>query len=224
MDRQKAKGSRVLLFSQFTLTLDVLEEYCLEKFGAHGYLRLDGSTNRIVREMDVRAFNATGSKVFIYLISTRAGGQGINLASADTVVLYDSCWNPQIDLQAQDRAHRIGQKKQVRVYRLITEQTIEEKIIARARQKLVLDAMVVKGSSGGGMLTKEMSQTARDNTKPDELTLDELYKFLTHGASKTLDPTQSEEGSGLTESDYDRILEEAKQGIDLEEVPHFTPN
>ena len=96
LDRLFLNGSRVLIFSQFTLMLDVLEEYCTAKLGSEGYLRLDGSTNRIVREMDVRSFNAPGSPAQVYLISTRAGGQGINLATADTVVLYDSCWNPQV--------------------------------------------------------------------------------------------------------------------------------
>eukprot|EP00854_Cymbomonas_tetramitiformis_P031070 gene31070-38972_t len=112
--RLRAAGSRVLLFSQWTQTLDVLEEYCNFRFGRKNevYLRLDGQTNRIARELDVRTFNAPGSTVFLYLVSTKAGGQGINLATADTVVLYDSCWNPQVDLQAQDRAHRIGQTKQ----------------------------------------------------------------------------------------------------------------
>ena len=106
----KHAGSRVLLFSQWTETLDVLEEYCTYRFGRLGqaFLRLDGQTNRILREIDVRKFNAPGSEVFIYLISTKAGGVGINLATADSVVLYDSCFNPQVDLQAQDRAHRIG--------------------------------------------------------------------------------------------------------------------
>ncbi|KAK3286314.1 hypothetical protein CYMTET_6126 [Cymbomonas tetramitiformis] len=147
--RLRTSGSRVLLFSQFTETLDVLEEYCNYRFGRvnEAYLRLDGTTNRISRELDMRTFNAAGSSVFVYLISTKAGGMGINLATADTVVLYDSCWNPQVDLQAQDRAHRIGQKKQVRIFRMVTEGTAEERIIARAEQKMVLDAMVVKKQS-----------------------------------------------------------------------------
>lgn len=96
------------MFSQFTLALDVLVEYATSKFGGEGvgYLRLDGSTNRIKKEMDVRAFNAPNSTIPIYLISTKAGGVGINLATADVVILYDTCYNPQVDLQAQDRAHR----------------------------------------------------------------------------------------------------------------------
>ncbi|KAK3260468.1 hypothetical protein CYMTET_30573 [Cymbomonas tetramitiformis] len=147
--RLRAAGSRVLLFSQWTQTLDVLEEYCNFRFGRKNevYLRLDGQTNRIARELDVRTFNAPGSTVFLYLVSTKAGGQGINLATADTVVLYDSCWNPQVDLQAQDRAHRIGQTKQVRVFRLVTESSVEERIVARAEQKMLLDALVVKKQS-----------------------------------------------------------------------------
>jgi len=150
---KQQQGSRVLIFSQFTLTLDVLEEYVKYRFGRMGvaYLRLDGTTGRIQREMDMRSFNKPGCEIFCYLISTRAGGQGINLATADTVVLYDTCWNPQVDLQAQDRAHRIGQKKQVVIYRLISENTVEERVLARARQKMVLDALVIKerGSDGG---------------------------------------------------------------------------
>lgn len=168
--RVKAQGSRVLIFSQYTLTLDVLAEYATHRFGPIGtsFLRLDGSTNRIIREMDVRAFNAPDSQIFIYLISTKAGGQGINLATADVVVLYDTCWNPQVDLQAQDRAHRIGQKKQVKVYRLIHEDTIEEKVLARSQQKLVLDALVIK-KGGGGALSSLTGAWHNDLAEQDAL-------------------------------------------------------
>ena len=89
-------------------------------------------------------YNKEGSEKFAFLLSTRAGGLGINLQTADTVILYDSDWNPQVDLQAMDRAHRIGQKRTVNVYRLLTENTIEEKIIERAELKLRLDAVVVQ--------------------------------------------------------------------------------
>merc|ERR1719486_8567 len=90
------------------------------------------------------AFNAPDSDYFLFMLSTRAGGLGINLYTADTVILYDSDWNPQMDLQAQDRAHRIGQTKDVKVFRLITESTIEEKILDRAMKKLHLDALVIQ--------------------------------------------------------------------------------
>ena len=99
--RLRRNNSRFLIFSQFTETLDILEEYVTYRFGPvnQAYFRLDGQTNRIVRELNVQSFNDPESKSFIFLISTSAGGVGINLATADTVILYDSCWNPQVDLQ-----------------------------------------------------------------------------------------------------------------------------
>jgi hypothetical protein len=102
------------------------------------------STNRVRRGVDIRRFNDPNSKFFVYLISTRAGGLGINLTGADTVVHFDSDFNPQVDLQAQDRCHRIGQTKPVNVYRFITEHTVEERLIARAEKKLYLDQMVMR--------------------------------------------------------------------------------
>jgi SWI/SNF-related matrix-associated actin-dependent regulator of chromatin subfamily A member 5 len=160
LTRVLGQGSRVLVFSQYTLTLDMLCEYCTARFGpeGQGYLRLDGATNRIKREMDVRAFNAPDSPIPVYLISTRAGGQGINLATADVVCLYDTSWNPQVDLQAQDRAHRIGQKKQVKIFRLIAQDTMEERKLNRARQKLVLDALVIKKKGDTSGISTHVSE------------------------------------------------------------------
>ena len=97
--------------------------------------RIDGNTEYDVRESSIEAFNAPNSEKFCFILSTRAGGLGINLQTADTCILYDSDWNPQADLQAQDRCHRLGQKKPVSVYRLVSENTIEEKIVDRAQQK-----------------------------------------------------------------------------------------
>jgi len=111
LPKLKGDGHRVLIFSQFTSMLDILEEYL--DLRQHAYVRLDGETNRVQRRLDVRRYNATKSNLFVFLISTRAGGLGLNLASADTVILYDSDWNPQVDLQAMERAHRIGQTKPV---------------------------------------------------------------------------------------------------------------
>jgi SWI/SNF-related matrix-associated actin-dependent regulator of chromatin subfamily A member 5 len=101
----------------------------------HKFCRIDGSTGGDEREQAVEDFNKEGSELFIFLLSTRAGGLGINLATADVVVLYDSDWNPQMDLQAQDRAHRIGQTKPVKIFRLITEGTVEEKILDRCQPR-----------------------------------------------------------------------------------------
>jgi SWI/SNF-related matrix-associated actin-dependent regulator of chromatin subfamily A member 5 len=138
----KEQGSRVLLFSQMTRLLDVLEDYMTIK--GYEYCRIDGNTKGEDRDGSMEEFNRPGSPKFIFLLSTRAGGLGINLPTADVVILYDSDWNPQVDLQAQDRAHRIGQKKQVRVFRFITEGTVEEKIVERAERKLYLDAVVIQ--------------------------------------------------------------------------------
>ena len=109
---------KVLIFSQMTMVLDILEDYC--NYRSYKYCRIDGSTDMNSRDLQIEMFMAQGSDKFIFLLSTRAGGLGINLTAADTVVIYDSDFNPQMDLQAMDRAHRIGQKNMVNVYRLIT--------------------------------------------------------------------------------------------------------
>lgn len=138
----RADGHRCLIFSQFTSMLDLLEDYCeLREFP---FVRLDGETNRVKRRLDVRRFNSPNSNIFIFLISTRAGGLGLNLATADTVILYDSDWNPQVDLQAMERAHRIGQTKPVRVFRLVCRGSVEERMVSRAEKKLFLNAMVAE--------------------------------------------------------------------------------
>lgn len=135
-----------------TRMMDILEDYCRIK--EYEYCRIDGQTTVRTcesynlqseeRESQMDEFNAPNSSKFCFLLSTRAGGLGINLATADIVILYDSDWNPQADLQAEDRAHRIGQKKPVFVYRFITEHTIEEKITERAERKLLLDDLVIQ--------------------------------------------------------------------------------
>ena len=145
----QARGHRVLLFCQMTSMLDVLEDM----LGVLGFAfcRIDGNTAYRERDAAITSFNREGSPIFIFLLSTRAGGLGINLATADTVILYDSDWNPQMDLQAQDRAHRIGQTKPVTVFRLVTEGTIEERMLEHGLFKLKLDALVVQqGRLGGG--------------------------------------------------------------------------
>ncbi|KAG0417359.1 ISWI chromatin-remodeling complex ATPase ISW2, partial [Dictyocoela roeselum] len=142
----KERGSRVLIFSQMTTMLDILEDYC--EMREYEYRRIDGSTSAHDRVDFIDDFNREGSSVFIFLLSPRAGGLGINLATADTVILHDIDWNPQADLQAQDRAHRIGQTKQVTVYRMIVENSIEERILYQSMKKLKLDEMLVSKSRG----------------------------------------------------------------------------
>ena len=141
------KGNRVCLFSQFTTVLDIIEDYCTMR--GWNMCRFDGSTSRAKRNYLINAFNAPNSPYFIFLMSTKSGGLGTNLQSADTVVLFDSDWNPQSDLQAIARCHRIGSKNTVHVYRLISGGTIEERIVQRAEKKLLLDQMVNRGKAAG---------------------------------------------------------------------------
>ncbi len=131
---------RVLIFTQMSKMLDILEVFL--NLNGHTYLRLDGSTGVEQRQRLMDRFN-NDEKIFCFILSTRSGGLGINLTGADTVVFYDSDWNPAMDAQAQDRAHRIGQTRDVHIYRLVTQHTIEENILVKAKQKRHLDFLVM---------------------------------------------------------------------------------
>ncbi|XP_019627273.1 PREDICTED: DNA helicase INO80-like [Branchiostoma belcheri] len=142
LTRLKQQGHRVLIYSQMTRMIDILEEFMWHR--KHTYMRLDGSSKISDRRDMVEDFQQR-SDIFVFLLSTRAGGLGINLTAADTVIFYDSDWNPTVDQQAMDRAHRLGQTKQVTVYRLICKGTIEERILQRAREKSEIQRMVISG-------------------------------------------------------------------------------
>ncbi|PVD25847.1 hypothetical protein C0Q70_13511 [Pomacea canaliculata] len=144
LQRLKDEGHRVLIYSQMTRMIDLLEEYMVCR--KHTYMRLDGSS-KISDRRDMVADFQNRSDIFVFLLSTRAGGLGINLTAADTVIFYDSDWNPTVDQQAMDRAHRLGQTKQVTVYRLICQGTIEERILQRAKEKSEIQKMVISGGS-----------------------------------------------------------------------------
>ncbi|KAH6769875.1 SNF2/Brahma-type chromatin-remodeling protein CHR12 [Perilla frutescens var. hirtella] len=135
-------GHRVLLFSQMTKLMTILGDYLMLK--GYQFLRLDGTTSTGDRGELLKQFNAPDSPYFIFLLSTRAGGLGLNLQTADTVIIFDSDWNPQMDQQAEDRAHRIGQKKEVRVFVLVSVGSVEEVILERAKQKMGIDAKVIQ--------------------------------------------------------------------------------
>ncbi|KAI9128802.1 hypothetical protein K1719_000285 [Acacia pycnantha] len=196
LPKLKERDSRVLIFSQMTRLLDILEDYLM--FCGYQYCRIDGNTGGDDRDASIEAFNKPGSEKFVFLLSTRAGGLGINLATADVVILYDSDWNPQVDLQAQDRAHRIGQKKEVQVFRFCTEYTIEEKVIERAYKKLALDALVI-----------QQGRLAEQKT----VNKDELLQMVRFGAEMVF----SSKDSTITDEDIDRIIakgEEATAELD----------
>ncbi|XP_010859714.1 PREDICTED: probable global transcription activator SNF2L1 [Bison bison bison] len=200
----KEQGSRVLIFSQMTRLLDILEDYCMWR--GYEYCRLDGQTPHEEREDKflevellgqreaIEAFNIPNSSKFIFMLSTRAGGLGINLASADVVILYDSDWNPQVDLQAMDRAHRIGQKKPVRVFRLITDNTVEERIVERAEIKLRLDSIVIQQ---GRLIDQQSNKMAKE----------EMLQMIRHGATHVFASKESE----LTDEDITTLLERGEK-------------
>ncbi|KQK04319.1 probable chromatin-remodeling complex ATPase chain [Brachypodium distachyon] len=190
LPKLKDRDSRVLIFSQMTRLLDILEDYLM--YRGYQYCRIDGNTGGEDRDASIDAFNKPGSEKFVFLLSTRAGGLGINLATADVVVLYDSDWNPQADLQAQDRAHRIGQKKEVQVFRFCTEYTIEEKVIERAYKKLALDALVIQQ----GRLAEQKS-----------VNKDDLLQMVRFGAEKVF----SSKDSTITDEDIDRIIAKGEE-------------
>ncbi|KAI8978578.1 SNF2 family N-terminal domain-containing protein [Pilobolus umbonatus] len=153
LPKLRATGHRVLIFFQMTQIMDIMEDFCIYRGFRH--LRLDGSTKSDDRSNLLKVFNAEDSPYFIFLLSTRAGGLGLNLQTADTVIIFDSDWNPHQDLQAQDRAHRIGQTKEVRIFRLITEDSIEENILARAQFKLDIDGKVIQAGKFDHRSTEE---------------------------------------------------------------------
>ncbi|ORZ17622.1 SNF2 family N-terminal domain-domain-containing protein [Absidia repens] len=192
LTRLKAQGSRVLLFSQMSRVLDILEDYCWWK--NYQYCRIDGQTSQEDRVNSIDDYNKPNSEKFLFLLTTRAGGLGINLTTADIVVLFDSDWNPQVDLQAMDRAHRIGQTKQVKVFRFVTENAIEEKVLERAAQKLRLDQIVIQQG--------RMPQT-KGHSK------DELLTMIQHGADTIFN--NAEESDKQADTDIEAILRKGEE-------------
>lgn len=216
----KQEGSRVLIFSQMSRMLDIMEDYCM--FRDYQYCRIDGQTDHSDRVNAIDEYNKPGSEKFVFLLTTRAGGLGINLTTADIVVLFDSDWNPQADLQAMDRAHRIGQTKQVKVFRFITENAIEEKVLERATQKLRLDQLVIQqGRNAGGLEQQSAAAKAAANK-------DELLNMIQYGAQEIFNSKNSEN----TTVDLDEILKSSENKtkelnqkyskLDLSALQNFT--
>ncbi|KAK5781266.1 hypothetical protein RI543_001313 [Arxiozyma heterogenica] len=168
LTRLKKDGHRVLIFSQMVRMLDILGDYLSIK--GINFQRLDGTVPSAQRRIAIDHFNAPGSNDDVFLLSTRAGGLGINLMTADTVIIFDSDWNPQADLQAMARAHRIGQKNHVMVYRLVSKDTVEEEVLERARKKMILEyAIISLGVTDGKKYTKKNEPSAGE--------LSEILKF-----------------------------------------------
>uniref|UniRef100_A0A8D2F2Y1 Chromodomain helicase DNA binding protein 1 like n=1 Tax=Theropithecus gelada TaxID=9565 RepID=A0A8D2F2Y1_THEGE len=186
-------GHRVLLFSQMTQMLDILQDYM--DYRGYSYERVDGSVRGEERHLAIKNFGQ--QPIFVFLLSTRAGGVGMNLTAADTVIFVDSDFNPQNDLQAAARAHRIGQNKSVKVIRLIGRDTVEEIVSRKAASKLQLTNMIIEG----GHFTLGAQKPSADA----DLQLSEILKF-------GLDKLLASEGSTMDEIDLESILGETKDG------------
>jgi chromodomain-helicase-DNA-binding protein 1 len=198
--RLKETGHRVLIFSQMVRMLDIIAEYLQQRRFA--FQRLDGSIKGDIRKQALDHFNAEGSADFCFLLSTRAGGLGINLATADTVIIFDSDWNPQNDLQAQARAHRIGQKNQVNIYRLVTKNSVEEDIVERAKQKMVLDHLVIQRMDTTGRTVLD-----KGNKSGTPFNKEELTAILKFGAEELF---KEDDNDGDDQCDIDEILRRAE--------------
>ena len=199
LKRMKAQGSRVLIFSQMSRVLDIMEDYSVMR--DYKYCRIDGSTAHEDRIQAIDDYNKEGSEKFLFLLTTRAGGLGINLTSADIVVLFDSDWNPQADLQAMDRAHRIGQTKQVYVFRFVTEMAIEEKVLERAAQKLRLDQLVIQQGRSQQPVKNAASK-------------DELLTMIQHGAEKVFaskGPVGPAADGELADDDFEAVMRRGEE-------------
>ncbi|XP_038988739.1 protein CHROMATIN REMODELING 5-like isoform X3 [Phoenix dactylifera] len=204
--RLRETNHRVLIFSQMVRMLDILAEYL--SLRGFQFQRLDGSTRADLRQQAMEHFNAPGSDDFCFLLSTRAGGLGINLATADTVIIFDSDWNPQNDLQAMSRAHRIGQQEVVNIYRFVTSKSVEEDILERAKKKMVLDHLVIQKLNAEGRLEKK--ETKKGSSMFDK---NELSAILRFGAEELFKEDKNDEESKkrLESMDIDEILERAEK-------------
>ncbi|CAL2041348.1 unnamed protein product [Caenorhabditis brenneri] len=209
LPKLKATGHRVLMFFQMTKMMDIFEDFL--HFRQYTYLRLDGSTKPDERGDLLSLYNAPDSEYFLFMLSTRAGGLGLNLQTADTVIIFDSDWNPHQDMQAQDRAHRIGQKKEVRVLRLITANSVEEKMLAVARYKLNVDEKVIQAgkfdqrSTGAErkLMLERIIQADEEEDEEEVVPDDETVNQMVARSEEEFNTFQS--------MDIDRRREEANQ-------------
>uniref|UniRef100_A0A0W0FGI3 Putative SNF2 family DNA-dependent ATPase n=1 Tax=Moniliophthora roreri TaxID=221103 RepID=A0A0W0FGI3_MONRR len=201
LPKLKARGHRVLLFSQFVIALDVIEDFLVGE--GIKYLRLDGNTAGAERQKGMDEFNKAGSDIFMYLLTTRAGGVGINLFTADTVIIFDMDFNPHQDLQAIARAHRFGQQKPVLVFKLVVKDSAEERIMQIGKKKMVLDHLIVQ------------KMEDEDDAGGD------LQSILMYGAKALFD--EEKEGSNkdivYSETDIDNLIEKTEKEGDAEEAP-----
>ncbi|KAM8747510.1 chromodomain-helicase-DNA-binding protein 3 isoform 4-T4 [Acanthopagrus schlegelii] len=213
----KDQGHRVLVFSQMTKMLDLLEDF-LDHEG-YKYERIDGGITGALRQEAIDRFNAPGACQFCFLLSTRAGGLGINLATADTVVIFDSDWNPHNDIQAFSRAHRIGQANKVMIYRFVTRASVEERITQVAKRKMMLTHLVVRpglGSKAGSMTKQELDDILKFGTE-------ELFKDEMEGMKNCSRDKVEDEGSVIhyDSTAIERLLDRSQDATDDSDVQNM---
>ncbi|XP_062916127.1 chromodomain-helicase-DNA-binding protein 8-like [Mobula hypostoma] len=203
LPKLKAGGHKVLIFSQMVRCLDILEDYLIQK--RYLYERIDGRVRGNLRQAAIDRFSKPDSDRFVFLLCTRAGGLGINLTAADTCIIFDSDWNPQNDLQAQARCHRIGQSKAVKVYRLITRNSYEREMFDKASLKLGLDKAVLQS----------MSSRENNINGIQQFSKKEIEDLLRKGAYGAI-MDEEDEGSKFCEEDIDQILSRRTTTITIE--------
>ncbi|TNM93780.1 hypothetical protein fugu_001956 [Takifugu bimaculatus] len=213
----KEQGHRVLVFSQMTKMLDLLEDF-LDHEG-YKYERIDGGITGALRQEAIDRFNAPGACQFCFLLSTRAGGLGINLATADTVIIFDSDWNPHNDIQAFSRAHRIGQANKVMIYRFVTRASVEERITQVAKRKMMLTHLVVRpglGSKAGSMSKQELDDILKFGTE-------ELFKDEVEGMKNSSKDKVEDEGSVIhyDSTAIERLLDRSQDDTDDADVQNM---
>ncbi|XP_072357655.1 chromodomain-helicase-DNA-binding protein 8-like isoform X4 [Scyliorhinus torazame] len=203
LPKLKSGGHKVLIFSQMVRCLDILEDYLIQK--RYLYERIDGRVRGNLRQAAIDRFSKPESDRFVFLLCTRAGGLGINLTAADTCIIFDSDWNPQNDLQAQARCHRIGQSKAVKVYRLITRNSYEREMFDKASLKLGLDKAVLQSMSGRENNVNGIQQFSKKE-------IEDLLRKGAYGAIMD----EEDEGSKFCEEDIDQILSRRTTTITIE--------
>eukprot|EP01134_Creolimax_fragrantissima_P006977 CFRG6977T1 len=204
LKKLKAGGHKVLIFSQMTRCLDILSDYL--DYASYQYERIDGTTSGEARQQSIDRFSKPGSDKFVFLLSTKAGGMGINLTAADTCIIYDSDWNPQNDVQAQARCHRIGQKSTVQIYRLITHNTYEEEMFKKASMKLGLEKAIL------GYMNRD-----KDDNKQKSSAKDMIEELVKKGAYGSLMDADDTEASTFCAETIEDILERRSKVVTLDD-------
>lgn len=205
LSRLRRDGHRVLIFSQMVRMLDILADYMAIR--GFAYQRLDGTIPAGQRRIAIDHFNSPDSHDFVFLLSTRAGGLGINLMTADTVIIFDSDWNPQADLQAMARAHRIGQKKHVMIYRFVSRDTVEEQVLERARRKMILEYAVIS------LGITDNNRASKNKDEPSSTELSEILKF---GAASMFQANNNQKK--LENMNLDDVLDHAEDHVTTPEI------